>query len=292
MGVFFLLYSTSSADSQQSSSTSETPVQRLRLRSTRSRTAQSTSSRVTRNSRAASKKTEEKGNAVPESKGSQDKVVKITLPSVSEAVNSPRPTASVSNSTTSGSDESEKSDVLQRARAYENMLSGRRNHGSPVTPKSASKELASSAGEGTPKSADKESQPGSAETEPAASRPDSVDMDVVDASRSSQRRSEINRRSSAAGKGTSLKVLGSKARLRSLQGHLSVTASRASLTRMAAQEINNASQEELVAELGGKPAEQTDEEVSVSQVFAHGSSTPLFIRLPMFTHGNSARIYF
>lgn len=261
-------------------SESETPVRPKRV--TRSRTAQSsTSSRVTRNSRAASKKADQKESDVPESSGNRDKVAKVTLPSVSEtteqAVMSPDSAASVSSSTASGN-ESEKSAVLQRARAYENMIS-QRNQGSP---KSASKETSKSAGEGTPKSASKESQPCITETEPTDFHSDSADTNVVDTSRSSQRSSVMHRRSSAAGKRTSLKVLGSKARLRSLQGRLSVTGPLASLTRQAAQEVHKVSQEELAAKQAGKQAEQPDKENLVSQVFVEKSSNlfVLFLNVP------------
>ena len=131
--VGFLSFSTSSADSRQSES--ETPVRPLRA--TRSRTAQSsTSARVTRNSRAASKKAEQVENTVPESKGNRDKVVKVTLPKASKtrghAVTSPGSASSGLSSTASGN-ENETNAVLQRARAYESMLS-QRNQGWSMAP--------------------------------------------------------------------------------------------------------------------------------------------------------------
>ena len=262
----FLSFSTCSADSRQSES--ETPVRPLRA--TRSRTAQSsTSTRVTRNSRVASKKAEQVENTVPESKGNRDKLVKVTLPKVSKtrghAVTSPGSTSSVLSSTTSGN-ENETHAVLQRARAYESMLSQRNQGSPPVAPTSASKETSQRAGEGTPKSASKDSQSSMTETAPADFKPDSSDVDVIDTSRRSRRSSAIQRRSSAAGKRTSLKVLGSKARLRSLQGRLSVAGPLASSARETAQEVHQASREELAAGQAGRQAEEPDKEVLVSQV--------------------------
>lgn len=265
--VGFLSFSTCSADSRHSES--ETPVRPLRA--TRSRTAQSsTSSRVTRNSRAASKKAEQVENTVPESKGNRDKVVKVTLPKVNKtrghAVTSPGSTSSVLSSTTSGN-ENETNAVLQRARAYECMLSQRNQGSPPVAPTSTSKETSQRASEGTPKKrASKDSKPSMTETAPVEFKPDASDVDVIDTSRRSRRSSAIQRRSSAAGKRTSLKVLGSKARLRSLQGRLSVAGPLATSTRETAQEVHQASQEELVAGQAGRQAEEPDKEVLVSQV--------------------------
>ncbi|KAK7107005.1 inner centromere protein-like [Littorina saxatilis] len=259
------------ATEQPTDLTSKTPVRRLR--STRSRAAQSSTSTLAgRSSRTAAKQTaEENETSVVPPKKSQEKNVKINLPSVSESETTP----DMLSPKPSGS-----SDVRSRARAYESMLSGR-TQGSPITPKSASKETPKTSE--TPKSSKKDDRAVTTEAKPTASDSDLESKDTH-GSGASGRKSGVGRRSSSAAKRLSHKVLGSKAKLKSLQGRLSVTGAVAAQTK----EIAETEQEE---ETQVTSDERKEKESPVAQAKAEEKETkskPIRTRLRLKKSNKSA----